>query len=316
MTGSLRALLAGSIDYAGMFPPASLALPQALELFRRYRDNPHSWMLGRLVVPAGQLAQLAAAYEPERDGKLTVVVPAAPDRDGFVKHLDDVLEQLEKFPDRDAVDMLEFRWPVDLAGCDERDLPKQVHRSIDPPMSFFFELPASGTPSPDTQRDPAQLDEGRTRQIWRAVLALGYANSRFKLRCGGTRAGDIPSSAEVALVICACRESWVNWKATAGLHHPFRHIDATSGVATHGFLNVLCAAVLSQVHQLDERQTQAILEETDPSRFKFSDESLSWREYAVDAGRIAEPGVRRLLSFGSCSFEEPCQDLRNLGFLP
>ncbi|HEY2250053.1 MAG TPA: hypothetical protein VGH74_03290, partial [Planctomycetaceae bacterium] len=72
MNSSLRALLSGSIDYAGMFPPAGLSLVQAIELYRRHRSSPASWMLGRFVVPAAQLADLAAMYDRERDGHLTV----------------------------------------------------------------------------------------------------------------------------------------------------------------------------------------------------------------------------------------------------
>jgi hypothetical protein len=312
MTASLRALLAKSIDYAGMFPPASLPLIQALEQFRGYRNDPASWMLSRFVVPAGKLAELAAIYEPKRDAKLTVVVPAAADHAGFVKNLNDVLSLVQKFPERDAIDMLEFRWPAAVArGSDEPAFRGAVQavadRNLHPAMSFFFELPASETPLPH---------EKRARRIRAAVSALADGtHAHFKLRCGGAKAGDIPSSAEVALAIHACRERKADWKATAGLHHPFRHVDAALGVLMHGFLNVLCATVLDHFHHLDEHQTQAIIEEADPREFQFSDESLSWREYAVDAKRLAEAGARRLLSFGSCSFEEPCQDLKELGLL-
>jgi hypothetical protein len=312
MTGSLRALLARSIDYAGMFPPASLPLTKALEQFCSYRDDPASWMLSRFVVPAGKLPELAALYHSKKDARLTVVVPGAADHAGFLKHLDDAISLVQEFPDRDAIDTLEFRWPAELAReSDEsafRDAAQAAAlRNLHSAMSLFFELPASETPLPH---------EKRARQIRAAVNALSNsAHACFKMRCGGAKAGDIPSSAEVALAIGACRERGVDWKATAGLHHPFRHVEAALGAPMHGFLNVFCATVLNHFQHLDERQTQAILDETDPRQFKFSDESLSWREHAVDAGRLAEPGARRLLSFGSCSFEEPCQDLRTLGLL-
>src|SRR5579863_9372630 len=54
MNASLRALLAGSIDYAGMFPPAGLTLTEAIDRYRQYRGSQASWMLGRFVVPAAQ----------------------------------------------------------------------------------------------------------------------------------------------------------------------------------------------------------------------------------------------------------------------
>ena len=51
MSEALRALLSGLIDYADLFPPASLDLPAAMRNYTAYRKGPHAWMLGRFVVP-------------------------------------------------------------------------------------------------------------------------------------------------------------------------------------------------------------------------------------------------------------------------
>jgi hypothetical protein len=50
--------LARAIDYAGLFPPASLDLTDTLRNYSRYRSGADSWALGRLIVPAGRLAEL------------------------------------------------------------------------------------------------------------------------------------------------------------------------------------------------------------------------------------------------------------------
>ena len=60
MHASVRALLTGIIDYAGMFPPANLPLDEALRNYLRYRSEPESWMLGRFICPAARLAELDA----------------------------------------------------------------------------------------------------------------------------------------------------------------------------------------------------------------------------------------------------------------
>lgn len=52
---SLRALLTGLIDYAGLYPPAGLPLPEVLEGYKRYLVSPEHWMLNRLVLPAAKL---------------------------------------------------------------------------------------------------------------------------------------------------------------------------------------------------------------------------------------------------------------------
>jgi len=59
---ALRELLNGLIDYAGLFPPASLDLPQAVRNYAIYRGGSHAWMLGRFVVPAGLAPQMDASF--------------------------------------------------------------------------------------------------------------------------------------------------------------------------------------------------------------------------------------------------------------
>jgi hypothetical protein len=52
---SLRALLGNLIDYAGMFPPASLTREVAIARYSAYRSSEHAWMLGRFVISAAQM---------------------------------------------------------------------------------------------------------------------------------------------------------------------------------------------------------------------------------------------------------------------
>src|SRR4051812_517732 len=59
MAPSLRAMLGGIIDYAGLFPPARLSLDPALRNYARYRSEPEAWMLGRFICPAAKLGELA-----------------------------------------------------------------------------------------------------------------------------------------------------------------------------------------------------------------------------------------------------------------
>jgi len=58
VTGSLRALVSRLIDYAGLYPPAALSLPQVLENYQRYFDSPNAWMLNRLVLPEAKLSEV------------------------------------------------------------------------------------------------------------------------------------------------------------------------------------------------------------------------------------------------------------------
>jgi hypothetical protein len=55
---SLRALLINLVDYAGLYPPAALSLPAALDNYKRYLASPERWILNRLVLPASKLGDV------------------------------------------------------------------------------------------------------------------------------------------------------------------------------------------------------------------------------------------------------------------
>jgi hypothetical protein len=82
----------------------------------------------------------------------------------------------------------------------------------------------------------------------------------------------------------------------------------------HGFLNVLGAAVLAAEHQWDADQAVMMLEDEDSRSFLFTDDFFAWREWQIDVEGLQ---YRRkfVTSFGSCSFDEPRDDLRAFGFL-
>src|SRR5512141_363943 len=58
---SLRTFLTGIIDYAGLFPPASLPMAAATANFAEYLAGPDRDLLGRFVVPASRLSELSDA---------------------------------------------------------------------------------------------------------------------------------------------------------------------------------------------------------------------------------------------------------------
>ena len=77
------ALLERLIDHAPLFPPASLALPEALEEDRRARESRHAFMLGRFVCPASLAAEL-----PDVGRGMSVVLDASPPNGARVEALE------------------------------------------------------------------------------------------------------------------------------------------------------------------------------------------------------------------------------------
>ena len=111
------------------------------------------------------------------------------------------------------------------------------------------------------------------------------------------------------------------FKATAGLHHPVRAMrpltyqpDSPSAMM-HGFVNVFLAAALLWHRGSNEADALATLEETSPAAFVFDDKCVSWHDHSLTAAQLRSARRKFAISFGSCSFEEPIQDLKDLGWL-
>src|SRR5262249_18447324 len=149
------------------------------------------------------------------------------------------------------------------------------------------------------------------------AIEFGWAVERprlagFKLRCGGLDAASFPSPKEGATVIAVGCFNGVPLKFSAGLHHPIRRDD--SGAHTHmpRFPNIFLARVLCGSRFL---QPHPVLEDEDPNSFSFDADGLRWREYRASVAEIEVARRERVISFGSCSFDEPRDDLRALGLL-
>lgn len=75
-----RALLSRLFDHAPMFPPAAMALPDALAEDARAQASSDAWLLGRFVVPEGT----------DVDGRDLAVVAGGRERQGEVVYVEGV----------------------------------------------------------------------------------------------------------------------------------------------------------------------------------------------------------------------------------
>ncbi|HYR28329.1 MAG TPA: hypothetical protein VEU30_07670, partial [Thermoanaerobaculia bacterium] len=62
MKQSLRVLLDGLIDYAGLFPPAALTMQDAVRNYARYRDGEYAFALGKFVVPKERVKEVPPEF--------------------------------------------------------------------------------------------------------------------------------------------------------------------------------------------------------------------------------------------------------------
>jgi hypothetical protein len=221
--------------------------------------------------------------------------------------------------DRLKIDAVEVRLPDEMAPEGNRDERLRLLALV---FGELAEVQLLGIQA--FVESPAVAVESRADLVraivaglagWQAEQAPGHGKIAFKLRTGGTTPQAFLSSAELARAICTLRDRGVFWKATAGLHHPLRHDDPQIGAPMPGFVNVLVAAALAEIHRLPGDAVQAILDDENAGDFKFAADALRWQDLAANVEQIGAARRRSLVSFGSCSFDEPRDDLRALGWL-
>lgn len=298
-----RALMHAIIDYAGLFPPAALDMTRTVANYARHRAGEDRWALGRLVVPVKRLGEFERCAEGilpagDRDDSedpwpLTVLSEASGDGS-----FEDELNQVERFNARHAepgagralIESIEIK--AKGASTIEGAL------ELMPETLFpWFELP--------WQQDVRGM-----------VAALSEMESGAKVRTGGTTADAHPTPLALARFLAACHGADVPFKATAGLHHPFRHDAESVGCEQFGFVNVFVGASLLHHGAVEQEELEMLLSDTHGRHFEFTPTTVSWQGRTLSLGQLRESRERFATSFGSCSFDEPIGDLRSLQLLP
>jgi hypothetical protein len=321
MTASLRALLSGVIDYAGLFPPAQLPLEEAIRNYARYRSGPDAWLLGRFICPAARLAELAPFVEElfPTGPPLTVSVLGRGGRtvaefaSGVLSDFTNMAAFRQRHNERASVDAFETRLPD---GYHNDEPFSHVESALGGAVVVMDELTTGRWTEvfPFFEASSALLEQFDLEAVARA-LNHGFPQAGFKLRCGGVHGRDFPTAEHVARALAAGRRWALPMKFTAGLHHPVRHFDAGVQTTMHGFLNVFVAGVLADARALDEGQVREVIADEDAGHFAFDDTGLRWKDWHATPAEIASARAVLVVAFGSCSFDEPCDDLRALGLL-
>lgn len=315
MPQTLRTLTDGLIDYAGLFPPAALDMSGAVERYTRYLQTPQATMLGRFICKASQLDELTR--------HAGIVMPGTAGTSGY-REMSAVSEpwQISVVLDGpidtaiDAIDAFNQRHSIEdngLAKVDAIEIKVDAASDID---ELIEDIPDDLLPFFEV---PANTD---VRGMIAAIAGeSAQGGAAAKIRCGGITPDAIPSSEQIAAFLHACALGDVKFKATAGLHHPFRaeqpltYEQNPPRATMHGFINVFLAAAMTRHARFSLNQTIELLNETDPSTFAFTDQQASWKHHSIGLIDLARSREAFALSYGSCSFEEPIDDLRTLGFM-
>ena len=221
---SLRALLAHSIDYAGLFPPCSLDLEPALKNHARYVRLHDRWMLGAFVLPVERFdaaKEFLPEFDPLRPLRISALGPKIENATAFreaVEKADAAIRSLATHNvDLVSINQLEMYLPsgVDLALLKEaRSIIGSLCRRL-----------------------------GKALRESRRIELLAEHNSNadaptfgYKLRTGGVTADAFPTSMQIAKALVTPATHQVPIKFTAGLHHPLRQFRDEVKTKMHGFL--------------------------------------------------------------------------------
>ena len=286
-----------------MFPPCSLELEPALTNQARYVRLDDEWMLNAFVLPVAQFdaaRQFLALFDPGCPLRISALGPRTENATAFREALVETDAAIRSLA-RHNVDLVSIRQLEMFLPDDADSSLLNEARSIVGDLPVFWEAPASRA-----DRVIALLAEHNSN--------ADHPTFGYKMRTGGVTADAFPTSAQIAPALVAPATHQVPIKFTAGLHHPLRQYREEVKTKMHGFLNVLGAAVLAAEHRWDAAQTVAMLDDESAGSFKFDDEFFAWRDWKIETQRLRDRR-RFVTTFGSCSFEEPREDLRELKLL-
>jgi hypothetical protein len=293
---SIRALLAEIVDYAGLFPPSQVSMPEAVINYATYKNSNYNWMLSRFVLPAARFDEFLDSAKDfiSRDTgdvwRLSVLAG---------EDIYDTLRRIEDFnaqnSSRVVGDVLEVR------ATTESKIENTVN-ALPPNITAYFEIP-SDERLPDL------------------VSALAIRGQRAKIRTGGVTPDAYPPSKAIIRFIRTCLAANVPFKATAGLHHPLRcfkpltyEADAPTGTM-NGFLNMFLATAFAR-YGFKPSVLEEILEDESAESFTFDETGVWWRnEHFLNNSQLERVRQLNIISFGSCSFTEPIEDLQDLELL-
>jgi hypothetical protein len=297
---SARTLLASLVDYAGLFPPAELQMRVAVPRYAGYRSGAHAWMLGRFVLPLAQLEEFEHWFDElpaaQRELAWGLTVLAGRNLETDVRRIVDFNRRHGDDSRRDArIESIELR-------VHSLDDVAQAADVISEPAEMYFEIGlASGL------------------QEW--VAAVAGAGGRAKVRTGGVSAEMFPTVKDLARFLQACAAQKLPFKATAGLHHAVRSEQVLAGddrrgpVPMHGFLNLLLAAGLAWTDRVGTELLEAVLDERSGAAFAFDQTGVDLHGRRLTCEDLAATRRRFAISYGSCSLDEPAEDLQRLALI-
>lgn len=302
MADAAGTLLRELIDYAGLFPPASLSMSRSVVNYDEYLRSEWQWILGRFIVPVARLTEFESTFTR---------LPNPPSGESNVKWRLSVLLGSDLLADAARISEFNLRMAKSTSSR------TAVIQSAEVKVASFREVERISAIIP---RELSAYFEISPASATECIPALTRCARRAKIRLGGENADKFPSAATIVEFIHLCAANNVPFKATAGLHHPLRSIHRLTDQPQsplgmmHGFINLFLAAAFLRAG-MENKVAVQLLEEQSPQAFHFDEDGVTWRDDHLSVREITAARQDFAISFGSCSFTEPIDDLRSLSLL-
>ena len=335
MKESLRTFMHGLIDYAGLFPPANLPLNEAIDDYIKHLNGENSWMLGGFIIPVSKLNELdqfVSLFDEIGPLELAVLGSGGDSNDEYLSKISNDMVKISDYRNRHSgkvrIEVYECKLPSNSPS--KKTMKKATDLLNQNKLSHYHEFPEL----PDvginysTDEDESSWDE----EILPVVSMIAeLKGAGIKLRCGGIVKEAFPSVEQIAAMIQTCALIDIPMKCTAGLHHPIRHFAEEYDAYMHGFINAFGAGIFTSNFPNPENSQERfrmfillshLIGEQVADNFDFGDKGMIWKMgddrdsiFEFDNDSIRNCRGKNMISYGSCSFQEPIDDLKQLGWM-
>ena len=335
MKESLRTFMNGLVDYAGLFPPADLPLDKAINEYFEQLKSDNSAMLSRFIIPISKLNDLddfIPLFSDIGSLRLSVLGGGGKTDDEYLskikQNITNINEYRGKHSDKIQIDVIECKMATNSPSKSTmQEATTLLNENELTHYHEFTELPDVGI-NYSTNEDESSWNEVIVPTV---ELISKMKGAGVKLRCGGVVKEAFPSVEQVAAMIQTCVLAKAPMKFTAGLHHPIRHFADEYDEFMHGFINTFGAGIFATTFptpkNLQEKYRMFTLlshmiDDQNAENFSFTNDSMIWKvrddrdtEFEIDTEKIEKVREKGMISYGSCSFQDPIDDLTQLGWM-
>ena len=335
MKESLRTFMNGLVDYAGLFPPADLPLDKAINEYFEQLKSDNSAMLSRFIIPISKLNDLddfIPLFSDIGSLRLSVLGGGGKTDDEYLskikQNITNINEYRGKHSDKIQIDVIECKMATNSPSKSTmQEATTLLNENELTHYHEFTELPDVGI-NYSTNEDESSWDKVIVPTV---ELISKMKGAGVKLRCGGVVKEAFPSVEQVAAMIQTCVLAKAPMKFTAGLHHPIRHFADEYDEFMHGFINTFGAGIFATTFptpkNLQEKYRMFTLlshmiDDQNAENFSFTNDSMIWKvrddrdtEFEIDTEKIEKVREKGMISYGSCSFQDPIDDLTQLGWM-